>query len=76
MLFVVLSLGGLLVMAGEKLAVLGTYEQYHRNVGLKAFTESSLLPSVALAGMCIGVSWGYLIYRFVREGRLAAAIHS
>ena len=76
MLFVVLSLGGLLVMAGEKLAVLGTYEQYHRNVGLKAFTESSLLPSVALAGVCIGVSWGYLIYRFVREGRLAAAIHS
>lgn len=76
MLFVVLSLGGLLVMAGDKLAVLGTYEQYHRNVGLKTFTESSLLPSAALTWLCIGVSWGYLVYRFVREGRLAAAVHS
>jgi hypothetical protein len=76
MVFVLLSFGGLLVMAGEKLSVLGTYEQYHRNVGLKAFAESSLLPSAALAWLCIGASWGYLLYRFVREGRLAAAVHS
>lgn len=76
MVFVVLSLGGLLVMAGDKLGVLGTYEQYHRNVGLKAFSESSLLPSAALALLCIGVSWGYLVYKFAREGRLAAAVHS
>ena len=75
-LFVLLSFGGLLVMSGDKLAVLGTYEQYHRNVGLKAFAESSLLPSTALAWLCIGVSWGYLLYRFAREGQLAAAVHS
>lgn len=76
MLFVVLSIGGLLIMSGDKLAVLGTYEQYHRSVGLKAFGESSLLPSIALAWLCIGVSWGTLVFRFAREGRLATAIHS
>jgi hypothetical protein len=76
MLFVLFSLGMLFAMSGDKIASLGTYEQYHRNVGLKAFADSSLLPSAALAWICIGVSWGHLLVRFAREGRLASAAHT
>ena len=66
-----LGLLGLIVIANEKLLVVGSYDQYHRNVGLTPLTGSSLLPSVLLAWSGIAVTWGYLMYRFTREGRLS-----
>ena len=71
--FVAFSLVMLLVMSGDKITSLGTYEQYHRNVGLKGFASSSLLPSSLVAWICIGASWGHLLHRFAREGRLTSS---
>ena len=66
-----LGLAGLFWIAPDKLLWVGTYDQYHRNTGLTAFTKSSLFPSTLLALGGIGVCWFYLIYRFVQEGRLS-----
>ena len=65
------ALAGLFVVADDKLLWLGSYDQYHRNVGLLPLAETSLLPSVLLTWCGILVCWAHLLYRFVREGRLA-----
>jgi uncharacterized membrane protein (UPF0136 family) len=62
---------GLLAVASDKLAAVGSYEQYHRGVGLLPLTSSSLFPSILLAWSGIAVCWCYLLYRFAREGRLS-----
>jgi len=66
-----LGLLALLAVASEKLVMVGSFDQYHRNVGLSPLTASSLLPSVLLAWSGIAVCWAYLLYRFGREGRLS-----
>jgi hypothetical protein len=76
LLFVAFSLVMLFVMSGDKVSSLGTYEQYHRNVGLKSFASTSLLPSTFLAVACFCASWGHLLYRFSREGRLTSTSHA
>jgi hypothetical protein len=71
MVFMIVGLIGLFAVAADKLYWVGTYEQYHRAAGLKAVTATSLLPSMLLALSGIGVSWSYLLFRFVQEGRLS-----
>ncbi|MCP4601533.1 MAG: hypothetical protein GY847_13645 [Proteobacteria bacterium] len=71
MLFMIVGLIGLFAIAKDKLVWIGTYQQYHRSVGLKSLTSTSLLPSMLLAISGIGVCWSYLIYRFIQEGRLS-----
>ncbi len=66
-----LGLLGLIAVAKGKLGVVGTFNQYHRNVGLSPLTGSSLFPSILLAWSGIAICWGYLVYRFAREGRLS-----
>ncbi len=75
MLFAVFGVVGLFVVGHDQIGSLGTYEQYHRNVGLKPLTSTSLLPSIVLAWAGAVVCWGYLLFRFGREGRLASPNH-
>jgi hypothetical protein len=70
--FTALGVLGLLVVGHDQIVHLGTYEQYHRNVGLNPIFATSLFPSLILAWLGAGVCWGYLLYRFGREGRLAS----
>jgi hypothetical protein len=73
-MFIVFMFVGLVVMffvAKHKLLLVGTYEQYHRDVGLRTLASTSLLPSLLLSTSGLGVCWLYLIYRFVQEGRLS-----
>lgn len=71
MLFLFIGLVGMLVVAQKKLMWIGTYEQYHRDAGLKPLVSTSLLPSAILAMLGFLICWCYLIYRFVQEGRLS-----
>jgi hypothetical protein len=72
--FMSLGLLGLFIAAKDQLLWVGTYEQYHRDVGLSFITSTSILPSVILAAAGIGVSLGYTLYRFVNEGRISQAV--
>ena len=67
--FMALGLLGLFVAAKDQLMWVGTYEQYHRDVGLRTVTSTSIIPSAILALSGIGICFGYIAYRFVREGR-------
>ena len=71
LVFMGIGLIGLFAVASDKLFWVGTYEQYHRNTGLRQFTSTSLFPSslLALSGIC--VCWFYILYRFVQEGRIS-----
>lgn len=71
MMFLMLGLVGLFAVAADKVFWVGTYDQFYRNVSLKGFAATSLLSSTLLALSGLGVSWGYLLYRFVQEGRLS-----
>ena len=61
----------LLFMAKDKLLWVGTFEQYHRNVGLNRFTATSLFPSLILAWLGAAACWSYVGYRFMQEGRIS-----
>lgn len=74
MAFMALGLLGLFIAAKDQLIWVGTYEQYHRDVGLTVMTSTSVFPSMLLALSGIGVSFGYTVYRFVREGRATSQI--
>ncbi len=69
--FMIIGLAGLLVVGKDKFIWVGTYNQYHRDAGLKLFTATSLLPSILLSFSGVGICWSYLIYRFIQEGRLS-----
>ncbi len=69
--FMVVGLAGLFVVGKDKFIWVGTYDQYHRDAGLKLLTVTSLLPSILLSLGGIGICWSYLIYRFIQEGRLS-----
>ncbi len=71
LLLMVIGLIGLFAVAPDKIFWVGTYEQYHRNTGLRQFAATSLFPStlLALSGIC--VCWFYILYRFVQEGRMS-----
>jgi hypothetical protein len=71
LILMVVGLIGLVGVASDKLFWVGTYEQYHRNTGLRQFTNTSLFPSslLALSGIC--VCWFYILYRFIQEGRMS-----
>jgi hypothetical protein len=71
LILMVVGLIGLFSVAPDKLFWVGTYEQYHRNTGLRQFTSTSLFPSslLALSGIC--VCWFYILYRFIQEGRMS-----
>ena len=71
MVFMIIGAIGLFAVAGNKVAWVGSFEQYHRAVGLRGFGSTSLLPSTIVAGCGMGVCWFYLIYKFVQEGRHA-----
>jgi len=73
--FAAAGTAGLLVVGWDQMSNLGTYEQYHRNVGLQALRSTSLLPSIILTWLGALVCWSYLLYRFDREGRLASPDH-
>jgi hypothetical protein len=70
-IFIVAGLMGMIVVAEDKLLWVGTYEQYHRNAGLKPFISTSLFPSAVLSFLGAATCWFYLVYRFVQEGRLS-----
>ena len=61
----------LVIMAKEQLLWIGTFEQYHRNVGLQEITSTSLMPSLILAWAGASICWAYLSFRFVQEGRIS-----
>lgn len=69
--FMAVGLLSLFIAAKNQLLWVGTYEQYHRDVGLEFITGTSVVASVLLATVGIGVCWAYLIYRFVKEGRVS-----
>jgi hypothetical protein len=69
--FMFIGLIGLFAVAYNQLLNVGTYNQYHRNVGLKLIYGTSLFPSVLLALSGLAVSWGYLVYRFIQEGHIS-----
>jgi hypothetical protein len=71
LVLMVVGLVGLVWVAPDKLFWVGTYDQYHRNTGLEAFMDTSLMPSTLFAGSGICICWFYLIYRFIQEGRLS-----
>ncbi|MDJ0764649.1 MAG: hypothetical protein QNJ97_16845 [Myxococcota bacterium] len=70
-IFMSIGLVGLFVVAKDKILWVGTYQQFHRSVGLKPLTGTSLLPSMILSMSGIGVCWSYLVYYLVQEGRLS-----
>ena len=70
--FLGLGLLGLFVAAKNQFLWIGTYEQFHRNVGLKFISATSLLYSNILAVVCILVCWIHLLYRFIKEGRMTS----
>lgn len=69
--FVILGFIGMIAVAKDKLLWVGTYEQYHRNAGLKPFTSTSLFPSTVLSFAGSATCWFYQVYRFMQEGRLS-----
>jgi hypothetical protein len=71
MVFLLLGLVGLFGVAADKVFWIGTYDQFHRDVSLKGFASTSLLSSTLLSLSGLGVCWGYMLYRFVQEGRLS-----
>lgn len=75
MIFAAFGAVGLLVVGMDQMTNLGTYEQYHRNVGLQPVESTSLLPSMILTWSGALVCWGYLLFRFGKEGRLASPDH-
>lgn len=74
MTFMAIGVVSLFIAAKNQLLWVGTYEQYHRDIGLEFITGTSVVPSIILAVAGIGVCWSYLIYRFVREGRISSQI--
>jgi hypothetical protein len=70
-IFMTLGIFILLAIGRNQLFMVGTYQQYHRNVGLQPLASTSLFPSILLAWSGVGICWGYLIYRFIQEGRLS-----
>lgn len=76
MVFLVLGIIGFFAVGGDQFGSLGTYEQYHRNVGLEKLWNTSLLPSIVLTWCGVGICWVYMVYRFAKEGRLASPNHN
>ena len=72
MVFLALGLLGLFVAAKNQFLWVGTYHQFHRNVGLKFITATSLIQSIALSTLGILVCWCYLLYKFIKEGRMTS----
>ena len=70
--FLGLGLLGLFIAAKNQFLWVGTYEQFHRNVGLKPIFATSLFQSNILAVICVLVCWVHLMYRFVKEGRMTS----
>jgi len=73
MAFLFLGIVGIFIVSGDKILFLGTFEQYHRNVGLEPIASTTLLLSIILCWSGLIPCWGYLFYRFFREGRLLVA---
>jgi hypothetical protein len=73
MLFLVAGLAGLFIVGIEKIGYLGTYDQYHNNVNLRKWTDTSLLPSFIVSWIGIFTGWGYLMFKFWKEGSLTMA---
>jgi hypothetical protein len=75
MFTVFLSIGllGLMVIGADKLGNLGTYDQYHNNVNLKPWTDTSLFPSVILSSIGLLFGWGWPLLRFWKEGHFHMA---
>lgn len=74
MVFLIIGIVGLFAVASDKVFWVGTYDQFYRDVSLKGFASTSLLSSTVLSLSGLGVCWGYLLYRFVQEGRLSLKI--
>lgn len=72
-LFLVFGLIGLFVVGVNKFIHLGTFDQYHNNVNLRKWTQTSLFPSILVTWVGVFVAWGYLLFRFWREGHFTAA---
>ena len=69
LVFIGAGLLGLAAAAKNQFVLVGTYEQYHRDVGLRAIWTTSLVPSIAAAVTGIVVCWVHLLIRFSKEGR-------
>lgn len=72
MVFLALGLMGLFIAAKNQFLWVGTYQQFHRNVGLKFITSTSLIQSIVLSTLGILVCWCYLLYKFIKEGRMTS----
>ena len=72
MVFIGIGLIGLFVAAKNQFVLVGTYEQYHRDIGLKRIEATSLIPSIAAGLSGIGVAWIYLLARFSKERRITS----
>jgi hypothetical protein len=70
--FIAIGLVGLFIAAKNQFVLVGTYEQYQRDIGLKSISATSLIPSIVVSFVGISVSWIYLLIRFSKEGRVTA----
>lgn len=73
LMFLGLGLIGLFIVGFDKFTHLGTFDQYHNNVNLKRWTTTSLFPSVLVTWPGVVVSWGYILFRFWKEGSVSPA---
>lgn len=71
MVFMFVGLFGLFVVGKDQILWVGTYDQYHRDAGIKSLASTSVLPSMILSISGIAVCWAFLVYRFLQEGRLS-----
>lgn len=72
-LFLVFGLIGLFIVGFNKFVHLGTFDQYHNNVNLKNWKNTSLFPSIIISWLGIFVAWGYILLRFWKEGNISAS---
>ncbi|MBN2714925.1 MAG: hypothetical protein JXX14_03655 [Deltaproteobacteria bacterium] len=70
-MFLGLGLVGLFAVGFNKFTHLGTFDQYQNNVNLKDWTSTSLFPSIIVTWLGVGSAWGYLLYRFWKEGSIS-----
>ena len=64
---------GLFIVGWSKISMLGTYSQFQNHINLVPISRTSLLPSMLITWAGLLVCWGYILFRFWREGHLTSA---
>ncbi len=63
---------GIVALARSRLAVVGSYAQFHRGFGLASFTESALLEGGLVMGAVLAIGVGALLFRIHWGSRRSA----